>query len=357
MNVTSNRIVKAIGIGGILFTLALTGCGASNTASDPTSDDAADNISQKVQTTRGPLSATVVVNPEEPRLSDLLTVTLTVAAKPNIEIKLPEFRSAFPDLLVRDFQDPLPEISADQKMLVQIYKLEPMVAGELVIPSFTIRYRDEQTSSTEDDEPENEESEAWPGELVTDELTFTVATMVNTDNLSLDAIKPLAAPIALPEPVTPFPLLQWLVGIVSVVVAIVVGWIWLKKRDVEDRLSASEIAASELNNLVANQAAREDVSTFYVQLTAIVRRYIEAVTGVKAAEQTTEEFLREMQDRRLFSSTSKQRLQEFLEASDLIKFAGQTPDSESIEDSIQAARQFIQLPPDDEQIDSTLQSV
>lgn len=346
MMTSSNNFMKLIPICGCLIAAMMVGCGESATETQTSSEVATTKSGQQVQADRGPLSATVVVAPEDPKLSDILTVTLTVTAPDNIQLKLPEFQSAFPDLVVRDFRDPLPQVSSGQKTWVQEYELEPMVAGKLTIPSFSIAYRSEEESAAAD------ESDAYSGELVTEEFSVTVTTVVDSDSLSLDALKPPAEPLVLPAPDEPFPLLRWLVGAASLLVGAIVWWIRRKKRSVESQPSASEVAASELDGLLADQTAREDVSSFYVRLTGIVRRYIEAVTGVNAAEQTTEEFLLEMQERRLFSNSSKQRLQEFLEASDLIKFAGQTPDSESMEDSIRAARQFIQLPPGDIQNDS-----
>lgn len=323
---------------------ALIGCGKTSDTSKPAAKPVADDAVQ-VTTERGPLAATVEVTPKKPRLSDILTVTLTVTAATQIEVKMPEFQSAFDEFVVRDFQDPLPVTSSNQRTLKQIYQLEPRTAGELKIPAFTINYSgratDKKLSANNDDDFD---------QLVTEELEFTVATIIDESSLSLDLLKPAAAPIALPEPVKPFPWLQWLVAIASLLAGVAVWWIRSKRIRPEDRPSPNEIANQELDQLVSDKSARVDLRTFYVQLTGIVRRYIEAVTGVNAAEQTTEEFLSEMQDKRLFSDSSNQRLQQFLEASDLIKFAGQTPDSEAVESSIQAARQFIQLPPVDEAI-------
>lgn len=331
--ITAIRFAVAV----LLLSCPLVGCGFKADSTTPTAQ-VADDVLQ-VKTERGPLTATVSVSPKTPQLSDILVVTLTVTATDDIEVQLPQFQSAFDELVVRDFQDPLPTISTNQKTLKQIYKLEPLIAGELVIPAFTINYKDKLTTT----KSVGDRDDGF-AQLLTDELKFEVNTMVDAENLSLDAIKPAAAPIALPQPVAPFPLLQWLVAVASLLAAVTVWWIRSKKVRLEFLPCPGEIATKELDALVSDQTAREDLRNFYVQLTGIVRRYIEAVTGVQAAEQTTEEFLTEMQDKRLFSDSSNRRLQEFLETSDLIKFAGQTPEPKAVADSILAARQFIQLP-------------
>jgi hypothetical protein len=87
--------------------------------------------------------------------------------------------------------------------------------------------------------------------------------------------------------------------------------------------------------------AARNVKLFYVKLTGVVRRYIERTTGIHAAEQTTEEFLHEMGTRGSFSPTDSQKLQQFLESADLVKFAGHQPRPEDINTSVQRARAFI----------------
>lgn len=335
-------VMAALLLGG-----GLIGCGTDKVADTSTSTESLTEAALQVETKRGPLTARVDVSPKEPRLSDLLTVTLTVTAADNIEVTLPEFQSAFAELVVRDFQAPLPTVASNQRTQKQIYTLEPLVAGELVIPSFTLTYQDKETAPTA-----TANNESGVGELMTDELRFNVETIVDADSLSLDALKPAAAPIALPKPVKPFPWLQWIVAAVSLLAAMTVWWIRSQRVRSQNLPSPTDVATLELDLLVSDESARTDLRNFYMHLTGIVRRYIEAVTGVHAAEQTTEEFLAEMQDKQLFSDTSKRRLQEFLEASDLIKFAGQTPNSEAVEDSIRAARQFIQLPPADERCEA-----
>jgi hypothetical protein len=95
------------------------------------------------------------------------------------------------------------------------------------------------------------------------------------------------------------------------------------------RLSPEEIAHTALTALLAEDLpARGLVKEFFLRLTGIVRQYIEATTGIRAPEQTTEEFLRAMRSREAFSPQRSVRLAEFLEAADMIKYAGQQPTGE-----------------------------
>ena len=107
----------------------------------------------------------------------------------------------------------------------------------------------------------------------------------------------------------------------------------------------AEIASEQLQRLLAeNLPAQGLVKEFYLRLTAIVREFIEGSTGIRAPEQTTEEFLRDARLGEVFSKSQSDSLKEFLEAADMVKYAGSLPESSQIERSIERAREFIQLP-------------
>ncbi|MFY8199210.1 MAG: hypothetical protein ACOVLE_00965, partial [Pirellula staleyi] len=65
--------------------------------------------------------------------------------------------------------------------------------------------------------------------------------------------------------------------------------------------------------------------------------------GIHAPEQTTEEFLRDTRTNEYFAADQSLRLKEFLEAADMVKYAGQQPDNVQVELSILRAREFIAM--------------
>ena len=75
-----------------------------------------------------------------------------------------------------------------------------------------------------------------------------------------------------------------------------------KRRPIEPRRQTpEEIAQAALALLLAeNLPGRGLVKEFYLRLTGIVRQYVEDTTGIRAPEQTTEEFLRDMRSRAVF---------------------------------------------------------
>jgi hypothetical protein len=65
--------------------------------------------------------------------------------------------------------------------------------------------------------------------------------------------------------------------------------------------------------------------SFCIAVSDTVRLYLEERFNFRAPERTTEEFLRELQDTDLLAAEQKEKLGEFLEGCDLVKFAKYEP--------------------------------
>jgi hypothetical protein len=109
------------------------------------------------------------------------------------------------------------------------------------------------------------------------------------------------------------------------------------------RMSPRERALTELAELMAKDLIRKDrVKDFYLELTMIVRRYIERAHAIRAPEQTTEEFLAAVSRDPRFSREVVAKLKAFLEAADLVKFAAHRPPEPDIRRSTGTAREYIE---------------
>ena len=134
------------------------------------------------------------------------------------------------------------------------------------------------------------------------------------------------------DPKRDFPPLSWkLVGICAAILAglaALVSIAYLVIRKVRQmvrvhRMSPIERALYELDNLLKKGLpGRGFYKDFYVELTMVVRRYIERQHGVRAPHLTTDEFLRAAESNAAFSRDSIAELKAFLESADLVKFAG-----------------------------------
>jgi hypothetical protein len=88
-----------------------------------------------------------------------------------------------------------------------------------------------------------------------------------------------------------------------------------------------------------------DVEPYFVELSEILRRYVEDRFGLRAPEQTTEEFLADLQQtaagRRAIDGAQRDVLREFLGRADLVKFARDEPDVITCVEAADAARTFV----------------
>ena len=109
------------------------------------------------------------------------------------------------------------------------------------------------------------------------------------------------------------------------------------------RMAPRERALHELRELLAKRLPEKGrVKEFYVRLTGIVRHYVERRHNVRAPELTTEEFLHEASKHPAFTPETVARLKDFLNAADMVKFAGITASVETITHSTDSAKQYIE---------------
>ncbi|MFQ5655810.1 MAG: hypothetical protein ACE5GW_13905, partial [Planctomycetota bacterium] len=118
---------------------------------------------------------------------------------------------------------------------------------------------------------------------------------------------------------------------------------WSRWRRLARRRSAYEVARTRLDRLLARPLpGAEDVAPFFVELSGIVRRYLENRFELRAPELTTEEFLEAASASPDLSAEHQPPLRDFLRVSDLVKFAHHVPDAEAIEGAIVTARRFLE---------------
>jgi len=139
------------------------------------------------------------------------------------------------------------------------------------------------------------------------------------------------------------------VGIGLAVVGLLAAALWglthIRRRVREARLSPGERALAELERLIRRRLVEKGLyKDFYIELTGVVRRYIERTHGIHAPSQTTEEFLQAAVSHPAFAAATLGPLREFLESADLIKFAGQTATPTMTDAAVAAARSFVMTP-------------
>ena len=140
----------------------------------------------------------------------------------------------------------------------------------------------------------------------------------------------------------PVPFNWWWLTLVASILLLVAAFVWWWKRrqpKVETKPAAPpptplEVALAALQRL---RDANLPVEEFYTQLADIVRQFIEGRYGLRAPEQTTEEFLAEasLPERHMIL------LRTFLLEADLVKFARHRPGKDDMARAFAAAENFV----------------
>jgi hypothetical protein len=107
-------------------------------------------------------------------------------------------------------------------------------------------------------------------------------------------------------------------------------------------LKPHETALNALRDLLAKGwIESENAEPFYIELSSIIRRYLEDRFGLRAPERTTEEFIREATTSRFLSSDHQILTSEFLEQCDLVKFARYQAGREDMKNGYRAAERLV----------------
>jgi hypothetical protein len=174
------------------------------------------------------------------------------------------------------------------------------------------------------------------------ELLINIVSVLSNPPPTLADIKPSAT----------LPGQPWLRTLVIIVAVIVLTCITaliirhaLKRKPAPQKihhLPPHDIALSALNALRARgHIEKGEFVPFYVELSAIVRLYLEQRFDLHAPEQTTEEFIRSSTQSSALSPEHRLLTQSFLEQSDLVKFARFEPGSDDMTSAWEAAAKLV----------------
>ena len=335
---SSLRLKKSHGL--ILLALAASlsiSCGRVGDAADgdiakKAGSDAAEAATvDRSEVQSGPVRVTAVVDPTRLALSDEARLTLSIEYEDGVLVKFPPFGKRIGEFAIRDTRTPLPKIVDGRHLIEETFVLEPTATGRLVIWPINVTYTDSRG-----------DGDVKQHSLRTEELSVNVTSIIEPGDASLAKLRPITGPSALPFP---FRWALWSSVAAAVLVAVVVWLFWWRRKSIEGVkvriLTPGELASAALDKLRESRLGQRDAKLYYVELTGIVRLYIERTTGIRAPEQTTEEFLREITRCETFACEQSVRFRNFLEAADLVKFAARRPGPEDIEESFARAEDFV----------------
>ncbi len=199
--------------------------------------------------------------------------------------------------------------------------------GELVLPSFVAKLRDGSDAAS------------------APEVAITVTSVLAGAGAAIEA------------PGEPFPATSWTWWWSAAAAALLLGgvafWRWRRARPRE--AAAGEVpvpphikALRALQRLRGeSRTTRAEVERFYVEVSQVLRAYVEERFGVHAPERTTEEFLRELESSDRLLREHRGSLERFLAQCDLVKFAAHAPPESDHLDTWSAAQSLVEATRED----------
>ena len=319
----------------VLIAAVAAGCGGER--QDPGAVDlfaafeAARDAEPIAATTRlGPAVAEVKLSPAAPRLGDVLYLELSVSAPEGVDVVMPAFGEALGRFSLDDFdhrQSRDPETGEVRH--AQLYQLQAQMSGHVRIPSLRIEVTDQRPGAKA---PETRE-------LLTDELAFTIAPI----HEGSEPPELVAGPGRIDVPAPPLRERWWIwaLAIVALLAISVLIVLWNRRRSAGiRRATAYERAIEQLELLEsAGLPEADEIDAWYVELSSIVRHYLEGRFAVRAPELTTEEFLREAGA--ALSPDHQRLLGEFLAGCDRVKFARHMPTEAEMGEALSTALAFV----------------
>jgi hypothetical protein len=245
-------------------------------------------------------------------IGDHLVLHIQVEATPPTEVIFPEFKDSLGKFeIVR--VNPLDTQKFDNK--IQFNKKVVLIAfdtGNLVIPSLNILYLKKNTNQF--------------ASILTDSINIYVK------GIEIDTTKDIKDIKGIIEiPYTFWDYLPYILIVIGIVAVAYLVYFFLKRRKkisgVEEPKVPPHIEALEaLKKLDKEKLWQKGyVKDFHVQLTEIIRRYIERQFDIPALEMISEEILQSLEQKSIADSSLLTKLRRSFEISDLVKFAKFVP--------------------------------
>lgn len=146
-------------------------------------------------------------------------------------------------------------------------------------------------------------------------------------------IRPLKGPVYIKDGIAFWPFIALLLLVISGVLL----FFYFKRRKLTSQIDVAlskpphEIAIEELKDLLDMKLIEKDlVKEYYIRLSDIIRKFIEARFKIFALDRTTWELYREMRLKKI-ERKRVDGIRDFLEDCDLVKFAKYIPSRQEIE--------------------------
>ena len=315
----------------VLVLLSGLGHGATLFAAPAPASQAAPIRPVEQHKSLGAIHLTLTADRPSMGLPDTLKLTLTIAAPPEVRMTLPDVAKTLgPFEVVRHRTTGPLSLMPQTQQWQREYILAVTTSGSLTVPSLTVQVQEGDTAQS----------------LTTDPLSITVTSLVPA-HADLSAVKDIAPPVPLLwRGIPPW---VWIItsGLAGVGL-LVGGWWWYRRRQRAAAVPLVQRPAHVLALAALEHLQRQDlmgqerIEEFYVRVSTILRRYIELRFGLRAPEQTTDEFLVSALATGGLIAAHRDLLEAFLQHCDLVKFARHRPTPSAMEETFESAKTFVE---------------
>lgn len=275
------------------------------------------------------------------KIGDLITYSLTVTHDDTVEVRLPgrafvvvdSAGHILPDdaLNISDYKIHEPEKVAGKIVEGVDYVFSPFLVGKFTVASLTVLFKMPKDTAYY--------------QINAEPIQIEVQSMKPSESGDIRDIKPqweierdlwlLWRPILIG------------LGVILMIVAVIILYKrWRAGKALlpileKPKRPPHEIALEALDQLLKSDLlARGEIKAFYIELSDIIRRYIEGCYFVVALEMTTTQLISNLK-RVGVDSEIIELIREFLIASDMVKFAKYLPEEVEIQAEIQRAYEII----------------
>jgi hypothetical protein len=234
-----------------------------------------------------------------------------------------------PKIISSNFEVRYRKISEDRKLIKIIFTLTNFKAGNDTIPELTIKYKDNTGKESE---------------FVTKTIAVNIKSILPANIQDIKDIKP---PESIPR--------NWgilLLILLSIIILGTIGWILYKKRRREIETAEIslrppyDVAVERLNSLKLD---KNNIKKYYIELSDIIRQYIEGIYNISAPTETTFELYRELRKIKIKYEIIEY-IKSFLDNCDMVKFAKYVPSPEMIEKNYLDAKEILSRTKPEEKI-------
>ncbi len=264
-------------------------------------------------------------------IGDRIIYTLIIKSDPEIKLAPIPLGSNLGAFEIKDYKSFSPEKDKEGKVINRSeYNITTFTTGEYVIPPIEITYTD----------PEAEKKS------ISSERIFITVKSVGATQAEMEDIRGLKPPIDIKSVNKVFYL-----AVLLLIAVGIVTWFYLRSKakalkipEIPEELKkpAWEVALSELNELKESDLLKKKLlKQFYINLSEIIRKYIQRRFQILALDRTTLEIKQELKGAKIDLKIIE-LINSFLQDCDLVKFAKFIPKAERIDDHLNQATEIVE---------------